>query len=441
MLHAVLTNPFSPVDVLYITFDGLLDPLGQARKIDLLQRLACDGLTIAVVSFEEPDALREEIRTASMRGKLEAQGITWRPLGHRATRSIPTACWDFVRGAATAMRVTVERRPRCLHACGYSSALVGLAVKLAFGGKLIFDMPGFWPEESVELGFFRSTHFLYRVSKRLEEAILEGSDHVVVATDRAKAVLRDEEAKARLAAKRSVREKPISVIPCCVDLERFRPRTQDRMLLAGSGLENKLLFGNIGSFNRRYLAAEMFRFAFHLKKYRPEVTFVYLTPHDPRPLYEAARDAGLADDDIFVRTVAASDIPRWLSVFRLGVFFVRPSYAAKASSFAKIGEFLASGVPVITNTGVGDLDHLLSEERCGLLLPGLTDRDLDAAAKKALPLLEGDAVPQELRDRCRQTALDRFGMAHGARRYSSIIRSLEAAGRAVEDHPRAIETG
>ena len=436
-----MTNPSSPADVLYITFDGLLDPLGHARNADLLQRLANDGLTIVVVSFEEPGALRDEIRTASMRDKLEAQGITWRPLRCRNTRAVPMACWDFVRGTATAMRVALERRPRCLHTCGYSSGLVGLAVKLVSGGKLIFDMKGFWPEERVELGLFRSTHFLYRVSKRLEEAILDRSDHIVVATDRAKAVLRDEEAKARLASQGRVPEKPVSVIPCCVDAERFSPRMYDRALRASSGLENKVLFGNIGSFNRRYLASEMFRFAFYVKKYRPDATFVYLTPHDPRLLHEAARAAGLADGDVFVRAVAPSDMPRWLSLFRLGVFFVRPSYAAKASSFAKLAEFLASGVPVITNTGVGDLDHLLREERCGLLLPGLTDRDLDAAAKKVLPLLQGDAVPQELRERCRQTALDRFDIAQSASRYGSIYRSLEEAGRAVDDHPRAIETG
>lgn len=440
-MQPTVTTPISPADVLYITFDGLLDPMGQARNADLLQRLASDGLTIAVVSFEEVNALRDEVRTASMRGRLQARGITWRPIRHRDTCSIPMACWDFVRGAATAMRVAVERKPRCLHTCGYSSALVGLVVKLAFGGKLIFDMPGFWPEERVELGLFRSTHFLYRVSKRLEEVILRGSDYVVVATDRAKAVLRDEEAKARLASRRRVPEKPVSVIPCCVDLKRFSPQSQDRALLASSGLENRLLFGNIGSFNRRYLASEMFRFAFHVKKYRPEAMFVYLTPHEPRPLYEAARAAGLDDGDVFVRTVAPSDIPRWLSVFRLGVFFIRPSYAAKASSFAKLGEFLASGVPVVTNTGVGDLDHLLREEKCGLLLPGLTDRDLDAAAKKVLPLLEGDAVPKELRERCRQTASDRLGMAEGASRYCSVYRSLEGARQAAHDRPRAIETG
>ena len=68
--------------------------------------------------------------------------------------------------------------------------------------------------------------------------------------------------------------------------------------------------------------------------------FVYLTRQDATPVRAAATEAGLRDDDLLVLAVEPADVPRWLSLFRFGVFFLRPSYAAKGSSYTKLAEFL-----------------------------------------------------------------------------------------------------
>jgi glycosyltransferase involved in cell wall biosynthesis len=311
---------------------------------------------------------------------------------------------------------------------------------------LIFDMRGFWPEERVELGRFRPQGLFYSAAKLLEKRLLAAADHVVVLTESAKAILREREAKARLVAQgahgaRDVREIPMSVIPCCVDLERYRPLPRDPELSGRYRLDSSVVIGNIGAFNQRYLVHEMFRFAFHLKAHRPDLRFVYLTEQDPAAVRNTAKSAGFGEEAVFVLRAEPEDVPRWLSLFRLGVFFLRPSYAAKASSFTKLGEFLAAGVPVVTNTGVGDVDKILGSDRCGLLLPGLTDRELSAFARKALPLLEGDRVPDEIRSQCRTTAVAHFALTDGARRYRAIYDSLASSPRPAEEAEIAAEAG
>jgi glycosyltransferase involved in cell wall biosynthesis len=318
---------------------------------------------------------------------------------------------------------------------------MGLAVKAFTGARLVFDMRGFWPEERVELGLFRPQGLSYRAAKQLEKRLLTSADHVVVLTESAKALLRESEATARLASPDSIREASISIVPCCVDLERYRPLPRDLELSRNHHLESSVVIGNIGAFNNRYLALEMFRFAFHVKAHRPDLRFVYLTTQSPDAVRRVARDAGLDDRDVLVLSAEPSDVPRWLSLFRLGVFFLRPSYAAKASSFAKLGEFLAAGVPVATNTGVGDVDRILSPDRCGLVLPGLTDRDLSAFAHKALPLLEGDGVPEQIRRQCRAAAAEHFALGDGARRYRAIYDSLASSPRPEEEAEIAAEVG
>jgi glycosyltransferase involved in cell wall biosynthesis len=174
-----------------------------------------------------------------------------------------------------------------------------------------------------------------------------------------------------------------------------------------------------------------------VKSHLPRLRFVYLTQQDREEVVRAALAAGLERDDVLVTGVSPLDVPRWLTLFRLGVFFLRPSYAAKASSFTKLGEFLGAGVPVITNTGVGDVDRILGSERAGLLVQGLTDRDLAVAARKALPLLEGESVPPETARACREIAAAHFALADGARRYRAIYRSLGLDD--VADSPVAAE--
>jgi glycosyltransferase involved in cell wall biosynthesis len=251
----------------------------------------------------------------------------------------------------------------------------------------------------------------------------------VVVTEAAKAILREREAKTRLDARAS-REVPITVVPCCVDLDRFRPLPRDEELSGKYGLASSLVIGNVGAFNPRYLAPEMFRFAFHLKAHRPELRFVYLTPHEAAEVRATAQEAGLREEDVLVLEAPHSDVPRWLSLFRLGVFFLRPSYAAKASGYIKLAEFLACGVPVVTNTGVGDVDRILASQRCGLLVPGLTDRDLSAFARQALPFLDGERSSDETRRLCRSTAETQLALDEGVRRHGAIYDSLGRASSA-----------
>jgi glycosyltransferase involved in cell wall biosynthesis len=411
------------IHMLYVTHDGLLGAFGRSDVVSYLLGSAGADLKIGVISFERREDLRDGTRRGRLETELTERDISWMPLVcHRAPRVVATL-WDLLGGAVASLSFARRHRPSVIHARGYLPALMALPLKLLAGAKLVFDMRGFWPEERVELGLLRPQGVLYRAAKLAERALLATADHVVVLTDCAKALLRENEARRRLAARAS-REVPISVIPCGVDLERFRPRPRDLEISRRHGLDSAVVIGNIGAFNRRYLTPEMFRFAFHLKSHRPDLRFVYLTAHDAAEVRRTARDAGLCDESVLVLPVPPSDVPRWLSLFRLGVFFLRPSYAAKASGFTKLGEFLAAGVPVVTNTGVGDVDRILGSQRCGLLLSGLTERDLSAFARQALPFLEGDRVPDEMRRNCLSTAVAHFALDEAVRRYSAIYPSL-----------------
>ena len=344
------------LDAIYITYDGLMEALGHSQIEPCLSGLAGAGLRVAAISFEEAADLSHREKRLAVASRLEAQGIEWTPLTrHRWPRAL-AAILDVARGALTLFGLCRRNRAAVIHARCFVAGLMALPVKSLFGARFVFDMQGFWPEERVELGRFRPRSLLFRLSKRAERMLLERSDEVIVRTDTAKTLLREREAQQRLQSGRVI-EKRISVVPCWADTEVFQPRPRDRELAERHGLSSSLVIGNVGSPNQRCLLPEMFRFVFHLRTHRPEVRFVHLARRDAPEVLEAARGAGLRDEDILVVRVDPADVPRWLSLFRLGLFFLRPSYAAKASSFSRLGQFLAAGVPVVANTGVGDLDR------------------------------------------------------------------------------------
>lgn len=411
------------LDVLYVTYDGLLEPLGRSQVLGYMKELAAEGLAVGILSFEKPVDLHNRREKDALATELASCGILWEALRYDRHPRVGATAWDIVKGILAALRLSRQHQPAVVHARSYVAGLIATATRQVSGARLVFDMRGFWPEERVELGLFAQNGLLYRAAKLLEKHLLRTADHVVVLTEAAKALLKDREARAHLAS-RGTRDTPVTVVPCCVDLERYRPRPRDAELSRRHGLDSSLIIGNLGAFNERYMTTEMFRFAFHLKTHRPDLRFVYLTAHPRAAVIAAAREAGLREEDVHVLRAAAEQVPRWLSLFRLGVFFLRPSYAAKASGFTKLGEFLGSGVPVVTNTGVGDVDRILGSERCGLLLPGLTDRDLAAFAHSALPLLEGPTVPEPLRRNCRDAAAAHFALPEGVRRYRAIYDAL-----------------
>ncbi len=415
---------------LFIAQDGLLEPVGASQILPYVCAIGDAGVSLRVLSFETSAALSAENRVAETRELLAGHGVTWAIARRHERPRVAAAGLDLVIGVLLALRLALKESPRIVHGRGYFAGAIAWCVKLACGSRLIFDMRGFWPEERVELGRFRPTSLRYRLAKRLEQRLWEDADHVVVLTERARVMLHEH---GPIGAPRAQRQPspPISVIPCCADLTRFTRREPDPTLTRHFTLDDSFVIGNIGAVNDRYLLSEMFRFAFHLKALRPTLRFIYLTHENAAGLETIAQDAGLLAEDLLVTASTPEDIPRWLPLFKLGVFFLRPSHAAKASCYPKLAEFLAAGVPVVTNPGVGDVDAIVSSG-CGILVRSLKDDDLALAAKQSLRFWQEDSVSVEVRDSCRQTAATHLGLELATKRYRDIYDALTTTPQADE---------
>jgi len=132
--------------VLYITYDGLLEPLGQSQVLPYLRELAGE-FAFTILSFEKPQDLHDSQRRRQLQKQLETAGIKWIPLRYHKWPSVPATAFDIMHGVVRGIGVAMRQVPKIVHVRGYVPGVIGLVLKRAAGMRLIFDMRGFWPDE------------------------------------------------------------------------------------------------------------------------------------------------------------------------------------------------------------------------------------------------------------------------------------------------------
>jgi glycosyltransferase involved in cell wall biosynthesis len=281
---------------------------------------------------------------------------------------------------------------------------------------LVFDIRGLLAEEYADAGVWAENSLAYRAVKRLERAAVRRADQIVVLTRR----MRDRLIEEGLAARGK-----ITVIPCCVDFSRYAAHSVGA---AGGECDAEDDRGGgrfevvyAGSATGLYMLEEMGRFFAELRAQEPRAFLRVLTNSPREGVVRTLRRAGVADADFAVAGVPASEVPRHLRRARLGLSFRKPTFSQVAASPTKIPEYLAAGLPVVSNSGIGDTDELLEGERLGVLVREFRRDEYARAAREALRL----AGDPGARARCVAAARKYFDLAAvGGARYCEVYRRL-----------------
>jgi glycosyltransferase involved in cell wall biosynthesis len=400
---------------LYVSHTGMSEPLGRSQVVPYLLGLARAGVQLDIVAFEPATAHAREI--AEVTDVLARQGIGYAWTRRSPSHALATKVQESLRAFAQLMTRALRRRPRVIHARSYlPGAVAGLVRLLTPGSRFLFDCRGLLGDEYVDFGHWSRQSLRYRLIKVAERRLFGGADAVVVLTERLKQWLSREQKLVR-------DDKPIEVIPCCVDLARFavdaaaRARARAR-LDAGERLVLAYA-GTLGSF---YSEAEMAALFAAVRRRRPAL-FAIFTRADAGPLRAALARHGVSDGDIRVQAAAATEMPELLSAADVGLSFIEPRFSKLASSPVKLGEYLATGLPVAVNRGVGDLDRLLADHPGSLFDAGhMSARELDdvAARLATLPLEDTAARARHRAVAARHFALEDVGVARYRRLYERL---------------------
>jgi glycosyltransferase involved in cell wall biosynthesis len=414
---------------LYICYFGLREPLVQTQVLPYLRRLAAGGVGVHLLTFE-PDKrakwTRQELE--EQRAKLAAEGISWHSLAYHKNPSLPATLYDITAGALAAARIVRKNDVDVIHARSHVAAAMGAAAKRLTRRPLIFDIRGFLPEEYVDAGVWPAGGRLYHLAKRAERRLLDASDGFVVLTKKAREILFPgyDDSDASDAATR-----PVEVIPCCVDMSRFdaADRLSRDAVREELGVVGRRVFAYVGALGGWYLTDETADVLAAAHREAASTFSLVLTQSRPEIIADVLRARGVADENFLIRKVSPAEVPRYLKAADVAVSFIKPCYSKLSSSPTKLAEYLASGLPVICNAGVGDVDELVEGERVGIILRELNED----AYRKALEEVEALRREGDFAERCREVAvrhfdLERVGGERYLRLYGRVLGRREREG-------------
>ncbi len=247
------------VRVIYVTYDGALDPLGASQVVPYLLGLAARGFAITLVSFEKPIRWARTAARDEMQRRLEGCGIRWRALKYHKRPRLAGTLVDILAGSRIIAREVALGAPVLIHCRGDVATVMARWADVPSTIPVLYDMRGFFSDERVETGSWRRGSLLDRVVTRMEAANLHGAHGAVVLTRHAAEALR----------RRRPSLPALRVIPTCADLSVFRPRTRDRKPEFGLAYN-----GSLGTW---YMAADMVAFARSAAGIVPGPT-LFLTP-------------------------------------------------------------------------------------------------------------------------------------------------------------------
>lgn len=414
---------------LFISYNGMLDPLGQSQVLPYLRELSKEGMTFTLLSFEREQAWGAEglEKCRKLEEELARDNIEWHRLKYHKRFSLGATAYDVARGTLLAESLIKRNRIEVVHARNPIMATIGLPLKRRLGVKLIFDVRGLLADEYVDAGHWQKQSIKYWITKKMELKCLTASDGIVTLTE----VVWPEIKKFTPALKSTV---PHEVIPCCVDLERFRfnhaAREKRRAELK---LDDKFVVVYSGSIGGWYMVGEMIDFFSVLLEEKPDSHFLWLTPSESDTIRELMRERQISESSYSVVSSDPKDVASYLSASDASISFIRPCFSKLGSSPTKTAEYLACGLPLIINAGIGDSDTLITEEEAGALVKNFSLDEYREAARTVIKMAE---MGEPVRNRLRGIAEKLFDVERiGRERYARLYRKVLSDGDGQEEFP------
>lgn len=392
--------------VLYLSYDGMLEPLGQSQVLAYLEKLS-DTHAFHILSFEKPADWHDVPRRHALADRMAASGIVWHPLRYHKAPTLPATAFDIAQGTAAALGIALRHRIPLVHARSYIPALIGLQVKRLTGARLLFDMRGLWADERADAGMWPREGRVYRTVKRLERVLLRRSDAVVTLTHASVPILRDIAGEAGAGL-------DVHVITTCTDVDRFRPDPAAKPPV--------FTLGYVGSVGTWYRFDDVLRCFQIIAERRPGARLLIVNreahAHIRARLAAHGIDAGCAE----IIAAEHTEVPAAMARMSAGAALTHSGFGKVASAPTKLGEYLACGIPCLGNVDIGDVEQVLEGDGGGVAIRDFSADGLAAAVDRLLAMVDDPATARH----CRALAERLFALEGGVAAYRSLYRRLGA---------------
>lgn len=293
-----------------------------------------------------------------------------------------------------------------LHCRSYPIMLAAIITKkIRKNIKLIFDPRSPFPEENITANRWDASSFSYKLWKNLEKQFLKDSDITIAITNTYIEHF-----------KKISPQSCFAIIPNNVDVKRFMPDDKLRMSLrAELGLnDDEIVFAYSGSLGNHWNNPNIYaKFIIKLRQLNIKHRFLFLTPNK-KVLKEIFDKYDIKTDEYFCICVEFNNVPKYLSIADFGINLMDKKDIRMS---IKTCEYLAMGLPVITNLNVLGAKEIVDQYKVGLIINDIENININDIEniiyeKKYISL------------KCRELAIEMFSNNKIAMQYLNLYKTL-----------------
>jgi len=344
---------------------------------------------------------------------LVKENITWIPLKYTKNPPIISTLLDIVKLKCAVKKILFKTPIDLLHCRSYITSIVGLGFKNNNNIPFVFDMRGFYADERVDGKIWNKKNLIYNLIyeffKSKEKQFLTKSNHTVSLTFAGKKEIKSWELPSL---------SPISIIPCCTDEKLFNINSTENKRKDLGINKNEFIVSYVGSIGTWYLLDEMLGFFKVLYTKNKKAKFLFITKDDPLTVFKKCREISIPKDAIMIKSSEREGIPSLIKVSNFSIFFITPKFSKKASSPTKMGEIMNLGIPIICNSGVGDVEKIMNECMPELLVNELDKKEYNRIINLILNNYKFD------KQKILNTSRKYYSLTNGIKKYNDIYTQI-----------------
>lgn len=384
--------------ILYLSYTGLLEPLGQSQILSYLKRLSSEH-QFTLVTFEKSADLAEREKVEQLKKDCQQHGIHWLPKQYHNKPRMLATLWDLWVLLYSTWCLSGSNKVALVHCRSYIPAMAAWLSGKLTGVPFVFDMRALWLDEMIDANRLVRNSLAHKILRWVERRLLQDAAHIVSLTEAAVGYL--------VTHNPDLDADKFTVIPTCVDLTRF---TESK-----AATSREITIGTMGTviggwykldwfFRTLQLSAAVFN----------QPSFKVITKDDHEKLTTMAGEYGLGN--ITVKSSLPAEIQDNIQNITFAILYFTPGVSKIGSAPTRMAEFLACGIPVLANRGVGDMADLVAQYGIGVVVEDGSEAAIAAALKQMQDLLTDPDYPQ----RCKNAAVQLFSADVGATKYRAV---------------------
>lgn len=367
-------------DLTYLSVDSIQEGVGASQIIPLILGLANRGKGICLVTLEKAKPSNAMVELFSK------SGIKWMPKEFGK----PGALGGMIR--LNELRQSV---PDSLLLHGRSDVATAAAIWSDIDAPVLWDVRSLWSDQRLVIGMAGWNSLTARGARSLENLSAKKSTAMTTLTAAVVPIL--EHRHKRIPTIKDV-------IPTCVQTSKFLPSPMP---------EGEITCLLSGTFNNYY---DLKRTKQVLDEIRKSVNLRVIWARGG----ESPADTLDVGEDLIIGA-NYSEMPELVRKSHFGIAICKDEHSDSLTAAVptKIGEFLASGRPVIVSKGIGDLDQMFADTNAGISIDH--NDALQTIGDQIMALLNDKDTPE----RCRELAMSHFDMEKSVDKYIEIYRRMQ----------------